>query len=197
MLPDGIGIVLASRLAGGGIRKRITGMDLFLSLNRELARIGGRIFLLGTTNKNLAAICEKLSREFPGLQIAGYYAPPFAESFTDEEENHMVKQINAAAPDILWIGLGSPKQEIWARRNLRRLDTCLIAPVGAVFDFYTGRIMRPAPLFQRTGLEWLIRLMGHPPRLYERTLISAPWFLARVIGDRPWRRKCGRRENAE
>lgn len=185
LVPDGAGILLASRILGAGIRRRVTGMDVFLAVHRALQeRGGGTVFLLGSTQEVLDAVAAKLEREFPGVRVAGTLSPPFAESFSEEEERAMVEAVNASGAQVLWVAMTAPKQEMWLARNWPRLRAGFGGAVGAVFDFYTGRVRRSHPVFQRLGLEWLPRLLREPRRLWRRTLVSAPVFLARVVGER-------------
>ena len=182
VVPDGVGIVLASRLLGGVIRQRITGTDLFRAVNARLHAEGGRsCFFLGSTPGNLESIRRRMAREYPRVEVAGCYAPPFKEAFSEQESREMVGAVNAARPDVLWVGLTAPKQESWVRAHRGDLDVRLIGPVGAVFDFFTGNVPRSAPWFQSHGLEWLPRLLRQPGRLWRRNLVSNPAFLLRVL----------------
>jgi N-acetylglucosaminyldiphosphoundecaprenol N-acetyl-beta-D-mannosaminyltransferase len=182
VIPDGIGIVLASRLRDGAIRERVTGSDVFLGLSARLNEVGGvRYFFLGATEATLASIRQRLAADFPGILVAGAFAPSFSHKFSDEEIDQMVARINEARPDVLWVGMTAPKQELWIHSVLERLDVRFVAAVGAVFDFYTGRIKRSHPLFRQFGLEWLPRLVQEPRRLWRRTFVSAPVFMWHVL----------------
>ncbi len=184
--PDGIGIVLASRLLGGVIRKRITGMDLFRAINARLDAEGGRrCFFLGSTPRNLEDIRRRMAGEYPHIEVAGCYSPPYRTVFSAAESREMIAAVNAARPDVLWVGLTAPKQETWVWTNRAELDVKLIGPVGAVFDFFTGNVPRSPPWFVDHGLEWLPRLLRQPGRLWRRNIVSNPGFLLRVL-----RRRC-------
>lgn len=102
----------------------------------------------------------------------------------DVELEAMIAAINQASPDILWVGMTAPKQEKWIHQNLHRLDVRFVAAIGAVFDFYTGRVKRSHPIFQRLGLEWLPRLVQEPRRLWRRMFVSAPIFLWHVVREK-------------
>lgn len=180
-VPDGIGIVRASRILGGRVRARITGSDLFEATMRRIA--GRSCFLLGADAVTLDAMAARIARDTPSVRVAGRYAPPRADTFPDDENRRMVAAVNAVSPDILWIGMSQPKQEKWAWRNRGNLRARVVIPVGAVFDFYTGRVRRPGPLAQRLGLEWLVRLSREPRRLWRRNLDS-PLFLWLVLAAR-------------
>lgn len=185
LVPDGAGIVLGSRILGGNIRERVTGMDVFLGLSRALDAGGGaRVFFLGSTEETLGQIREKLAVDFPRLTVAGTYSPPFKPEYSEQDVDAMLEVINAARPDVVWVGLTSPKQDLWLHRVRGRLDARFAAGVGAVFDFYVGRIKRSPEVFQRLGLEWLPRLLQEPRRLWRRTFVSAPIFLRDVARER-------------
>lgn len=182
LVPDGAGIVLGSRILSGKIQQRITGPDIFFGLNNHMQKSGGySVFFLGSTEKTLGTIFERMSSDWPDIQIAGTFSPPFKFSFSDDDIELMVSEINAVQPDVLWVGMTAPKQEEWIHRVLPQLDVRFVAAIGAVFDFYIGRIKRPHPVFRRLGLEWLPRLMQEPRRLWRRMFVSAPIFLWHVL----------------
>ena len=178
LIPDGVGMVLASRLRSGTIKGRITGWDIFFGLHDRLSPARrGRVFLLGASEETLARMRDNLARDFPGLIIAGSLSPPYRPSFTAAETTAMIDAINASDADILWVAMTAPKQEKWLHAHAGRLNVRLAFAVGAVFDFYVGNVPRSSPVFQRLGLEWLPRLAREPRRLWRRTVISAPIFL--------------------
>lgn len=182
LIPDGVGIVHASRLLGGAIRERVTGWDVFVGLSGRLDALGtGRYFFLGATEDTLARIRERMARDFPRIVIAGTFSPPFTPEFSARQLDEMVEAVNAARADVLWVGMTAPKQEVWVHAVRSRLDVRFAAAVGAVFDFYTGKVTRSHPAFQRLGLEWLPRLAREPRRLWRRTFVSAPRFLWHVL----------------
>lgn len=182
LIPDGSGIVFASRMLRGGIRRRITGSDIFSALNDHMNAVGGfGVFFLGSTPDCLEEIRVRMELDYPQIRFAGSYSPPFKQDYTVSELEAMIAAINRARPDILWVGMTAPKQEKWIHQNLHRLDVRFAAAIGAVFDFYTGRVIRSHPIFQRLGLEWLPRLVQEPRRLWRRMFISAPVFMWHVI----------------
>lgn len=182
LIPDGIGIVLGARFLNKSVTTRITGFDIFESLNYRLNSIGSfRVFLLGSTQENLEKLEKKMKKDFPLLNIVGCYSPPFMSEFDPEENLKIRNLVNSAKPNLLWVGLGAPKQEIWIYENIEYLDVQFCAAVGAVFDFYIGNVKRSNRLFQKAGLEWLPRLLQQPKRLWKRTFISAPKYILRVI----------------
>jgi N-acetylglucosaminyldiphosphoundecaprenol N-acetyl-beta-D-mannosaminyltransferase len=184
LVADGAGILVASWILGGGIRERATGPDLFQAVSRELDRRGGKsVFYLGTSDATLEKIRRRHETDFPNLRIAGMLAPPYRKRFSDEELAEMATAVNAAAPDVLWIGLGAPKQENWILANRDRISVPLCCPVGALFDYYAGNVKMPPEWMQRYGLHWLYRLVHNPRRLWRRSL-DIPLFVARVSWDR-------------
>jgi N-acetylglucosaminyldiphosphoundecaprenol N-acetyl-beta-D-mannosaminyltransferase len=185
LTPDGVGVVLASRCLHGVIQQRVTGSDIFQSVHQELDRRGGcSVFFLGSTPHTLLRIRGRMAVDFPRVRVAGTYSPPIAAAFMAEELDEMVHAVNTCAPEVLWVGMTAPKQEKWIHANHARLNVKFIAAVGAVFDFYTGRVQRSHPLFQRAGLEWLPRLLQEPRRLWRRTFVSAPVFAWHVLRER-------------
>lgn len=182
---DGTGIVVASRLLRGSIRERVCGPDLFTLLCARLDRDrpGTRMFFLGATSETLAELVRRFRRDFPNLVVAGTMAPPFKAEFSAEDDAVMVETVNAARPDVLWIGLGAPKQEKLAHRLRNRFSARLIAPVGGVFDFYTGRVKLPPRWMQQAGLIWLYRFCQEPRRLFRRNM-DTPLFLFHVVRQR-------------
>jgi N-acetylglucosaminyldiphosphoundecaprenol N-acetyl-beta-D-mannosaminyltransferase len=185
IVPDGVGIVIASKILGGSIRERITGTDIFLGVSRALTREKKySYFFLGSTGQNLMKISEKMHADFPNITVAGMYSPPFKPEFSEEDNKLMVEAINQAEPDVLWVGMTAPKQEKWIFQNKDKLNVKFIGAIGAVFDFYSGNVKRSDPFFQKLGLEWLPRLLRQPRRLWRRNFISNPSFLLRVMKER-------------
>jgi len=182
LVPDGAGVVLASRFLGCPVHERITGSDIFFGLHTHLNRQhGGSIFFLGSTEEILAEIRQRMAKDYPNLRVAGTFSPPYKPEFSPAELDEMIAAINAVKPDVLWVGMTAPKQEKWIHQNRHRLQVKFIGAIGAVFDFYSGRVKRSSPIFQRLGLEWLPRLLQEPRRLWRRMGISAPLFLAEVV----------------
>lgn len=182
LVPDGAGVVMASRFLGCPVHERITGSDIFRGLHDRLNRRGGAsIFFLGSTEEVLADIRRRMAADYPNLRVAGTFSPPYKAEFSQADLDEMIAAINAAKPDVLWVGMTAPKQEKWIRQNGDKLDVKFIGAVGAVFDFYTGRIKRSPVVFQKMGLEWLPRLIQEPRRLWRRNFVSSPQFLLCVL----------------
>jgi len=182
LVPDGVGMVLASFLLGGSIRARITGSDLFSGICQKINVLGGyRVFLLGSTSDTLACIVKRMAIDYPQIEVVGTYSPPFKATFSDLEIGAMVQTINNATPDILWVAMTAPKQEKWLLKAQNQLRVPFAGAIGAVFDFYSGSVVRPSTFYQNLGLEWLPRLLQEPKRLYKRMAVSAPIFLWAVL----------------
>ncbi len=185
LLPDGVGVIVAARLLGLPLAGRVVGYDFFLNLTGHVAARGGaRYFFLGAADATLERIVRRLREEFPAVSVCGCHAPPFGDEFSREENDLIVDLINRAAPDVLWVGMTAPRQEKWIQKHRHRLRVPCVAAIGAVFDFYSGNKLRSPPLWQRLGLEWLHRLVREPFRLWERSVVSAPLFLAMVVRER-------------
>ena len=183
LVPDGAGVVLASRLLGGEIHDRVTGSDIFWGLHKRMNAAGGMsVFFLGATEETLAQMRQRMARDYPNIKVAGTYSPPFKPAYSPAEIEEMVSTINSAAPDVLWVGMTAPKQEKWIYQNREKLNVKFVGAVGAVFDFFSGNIKRDEyPWFLNHGLEWLPRLLQQPRRLWRRMFVSAPVFLLHVL----------------
>jgi N-acetylglucosaminyldiphosphoundecaprenol N-acetyl-beta-D-mannosaminyltransferase len=188
VIPDGIGVVLASRLAGGQIRQRVTGMMLFRGVCEMLNRRGGSVYFLGSTDQVLDRIVRRFADDYPRLRIVGACSPPFASTIPPDDDARIVESINRAEPDVVWVGMTAPKQEKWIHRHRHDVRARLLGPIGAAFDFYAGTVKYPSPWFRDHGLEWLPRLLRQPGRLWRRSLVSAPKFLGRALLDAGSRR---------
>lgn len=179
-IPDGISLVLFARLNGRAIKKRAYGPDLMLDF-LKLAEIKGYYsFFYGTTQDTLKSLIINLKLRFPALKVAGSYAPPF-RSLTVAEDKEIANIINLASPDVIWVGLGTPKQQLWMYDHRERINAPVMIGVGAAFDFLAG-IKPQAPRWIRdNGFEWLFRLITEPKRLWRRYLIDYPLFVYYVL----------------
>ena len=184
LVPDGIGIVVASRFFRSRLKERVTGPDIFTKIMSEIDETGGSVIFFGSSESNLAAIESMVAREYPSISILATISPPFVTELDDEQNERAVNQINRLSPDILWVGMTAPKQEKWTLRNHSRLNVGVAADVGAVFDFASGNIPRAPLFFRRLGLEWLYRFVKDPLRLAERTFVSAPLFVLLIMAER-------------
>jgi N-acetylglucosaminyldiphosphoundecaprenol N-acetyl-beta-D-mannosaminyltransferase len=177
-LPDGVGVVFASRLFGQSIPERVTGIDTVMQVAGLACERKLRIFFLGAAPGIAERAAERLEREFPGLSVAGTYAG----SPHIDEEDAICRRIAESRADILLIAYGAPKQELWIARNLERLPVRLAVCVGGSFDFLAGVVTRAPEWVQSIGLEWLYRLTKEPRRW--RRMMALPKFAALVINER-------------
>lgn len=180
--PDGMPLVWVSRLLGHAGTRRVYGPDLMRALSALSAKRGYRQFYYGGDKGVADQLAAALKRDCPGLVVAGTLCPPF-RPLTSDEDDDVVAQINAAKPDIVWVGLSTPKQEYWMASHGARLDAPVLIGVGAAFDFLAGRKAQAPLWMQRNGLEWLFRLCQEPRRLGGRYLRIVPGFLTAVAGD--------------
>jgi N-acetylglucosaminyldiphosphoundecaprenol N-acetyl-beta-D-mannosaminyltransferase len=178
--PDGMPLVWLSRLMGFRYVERVYGPDLMLAMCERSIKWGHQHFFYGGAPGIAEKLVVRLQSRFPGLKVCGTYSPPF-RSLTLEEDRAVVAQINALNPDIVWVGISTPKQEYWMAEHIGRLSAPVLIGVGAAFDFHAG-LKRQAPHWmQRSGLEWLFRLLMEPRRLWRRYLINNPHFLWLVL----------------
>jgi N-acetylglucosaminyldiphosphoundecaprenol N-acetyl-beta-D-mannosaminyltransferase len=178
--PDGMPLVWLSRLHGSRYVDRVYGPDLMLALcERSVAR-AYRHFLYGGGPGVADALATRLRQRFPGLEIVGTYAPPFRPMTVDEEAD-VARRIDEAAADVVWVGLGTPKQDRWIAEHVGQLSAPVLIGVGAAFDFLSGRKRQAPRSVQRSGLEWLFRLSQEPRRLWYRYLVYNPLFIALVL----------------
>jgi N-acetylglucosaminyldiphosphoundecaprenol N-acetyl-beta-D-mannosaminyltransferase len=175
--PDGMPVVWALNHAGHLESGRVYGPDLMLSVFEVGISKGLRHFLYGATAKTLELLQARLLVKFPEAQIAGAYAPPFHE-LSLQEETDIAERINRSRADIVWVGLSSPKQELWMARMRDRLEASMLIGVGAAVDFLAG-LKRQAPrIIQRSGFEWAFRLLCEPRRLWRRYAVVVPTFIS-------------------
>lgn len=182
LLPDGIGILLAGKFLGRRFEERVAGMEFFEGLSARSNSEGGiSYFFLGSSADVLEAICKRLSSDYPMIRVAGVLAPPYKDSFNEEENKIIINTINKASPNVLWVGMTAPKQEKWIYQNRMYLNVPLTGAIGAVFDFYAGTKKRSPKWLCQIGLEWLPRFLREPRRLWRRNLISSPKFIMRIL----------------
>ena len=190
IVADGAPVVWASRLFGKPLKSRVAGSDLLPALCERAAQRGWRLFFLGAMPGVAHRAANRLANQFPGLNVVGTYAPPFGFESDLAECQRIVTMIRTARPDILFVGLGAPKQEKWSAAHLEALGVPIILCIGAGFDFAAG-VVRRAPLWmQKIGLEWLFRLLQDPKRLWRRYLIHNLAFIAILFSE--WRGKLER-----
>ena len=177
LIADGVGVSALARLVASRKINRITGPEIFEVLLHHANQKSLKVFFLGSSEDTLRLIRERLQREFPNIGDIGSFSPKFTTEFSVTEVNEMVNTVNAFQPDILWVGMTAPKQEKWLSENKIRLDVKFAGAVGAAFDYFGGVHQRPNTYIRRLGLEWLIRILQNPKKMWRRTLISAPKYL--------------------
>jgi N-acetylglucosaminyldiphosphoundecaprenol N-acetyl-beta-D-mannosaminyltransferase len=178
VVPDGMPVVWAANLLGERLRDRVYGPELMQRYSQRCAERGHRVWLYGGRDQgSLVQLALSLRRRHPGIQVVGGYSPPF-RPLSKDEEDAVARQINEARPDVLWVGIGVPKQEKWMARMRGRLDVPVMCGVGAAFDFLAGRVSMAPPWMQERGLEWIYRTMQEPRRLLGRYLATNPRFVA-------------------
>ena len=178
--PDGMPMVWLGRLRGFRQMRRVYGPDLMLRVCEYSVRRGYTHFLYGGAEGVAQALRERLEVQFPGIKIVGTFAPPFRPLTADEEEE-LTKRFAEAKPNIVWVGLSTPKQERFMSEHWRTLDAGLWFGVGAAFDFHAGRVRQAPRWMQSCGLEWFFRLCCEPRRLWKRYLRNNPLFVLRSI----------------
>jgi len=177
VVPDGMPLVWAANLLGESLDDRVYGPELMLRYSDRCAERGHRVWLYGGRDQgSLVQLALSMRRRHPGIKIVGGYSPPF-RPLNHEEEELVVQQINEAKPDVLWVGIGVPKQEKWMARMRDRLEVPVMCGVGAAFDFHAGRISMAPSWMQDRGLEWIYRIVQEPKRLLPRYLYTNPRFV--------------------
>jgi N-acetylglucosaminyldiphosphoundecaprenol N-acetyl-beta-D-mannosaminyltransferase len=176
-IPDGVGILLASKMKGGNITSRVTGVDMMERLIRFAAEENHKVFLYGAKEEVVAEAKRKLEEKYPALNISGY------ENGYIKDNNELVAKINASQAELLFIAMGSPKQELWIRENMPKLPTVKVFQgVGGSFDVFAGHVQRAPEAFRKSGTEWLYRLAKEPKR-FKRQL-ALPKFLIKILFSR-------------
>jgi N-acetylglucosaminyldiphosphoundecaprenol N-acetyl-beta-D-mannosaminyltransferase len=182
VLADGMPIVWASRLLGTPLQEKVSGSDLFPHLCARAAEKGYGVYLLGGQPGAAAVAGARLKTRHPALRIAGHCCPPLGFDQDEAASAQVVRAVVEARPHILFVALGSPKQERWIHRHLATCQVPVAIGVGASIDFAAGVVRRAPGWMQRAGLEWLWRLLVEPRRLWRRYLIEDPkfiWYVAR------------------
>jgi N-acetylglucosaminyldiphosphoundecaprenol N-acetyl-beta-D-mannosaminyltransferase len=189
-IADGAPIVWLARMRGGRLPGRVPGVDMLLGIAREAATTGARLFLLGGANGVAESAAAVLRARFPGLLITGTYEPP-KTSLESVDSEAIISRISEAGADILVVGLGHPKQDLWIAANRDRLPVAVAIGIGGSFDIIAGRFRRAPEWAQRCGLEWLYRLVQEPRRLFARYATCAAWFFGVFVPIVLWHRLSG------
>jgi N-acetylglucosaminyldiphosphoundecaprenol N-acetyl-beta-D-mannosaminyltransferase len=178
--PDGVPMVWAGRWAHAPNMGRVYGPDLMLAVLERAAAEGWTSFFYGGGDGVADELASQMRSRFPGLEVVGTHTPPF-RPLTPEEDAAVIEQIRRRRPDLIWVGLSTPKQERWMADHVGRLDKGLMCGVGAAFDINAGLLAQAPQWMQRSGLEWLFRLLVEPRRLWKRYLSNNPRFVWRII----------------
>jgi N-acetylglucosaminyldiphosphoundecaprenol N-acetyl-beta-D-mannosaminyltransferase len=175
-VPDGVPLVWISKMRGSNDVTRVYGPDLMLAVCGLGESKGYRHFFYGGKEGVPKELAERLEQRFPEIDVVGQYSPPF-RPLTQAEDETVIKAINSANPDIVWVGLSTPKQERWMADHRACLEAPVLVGVGAAFDFLSGRLRQAPRWMMNAGLEWLFRLMMEPRRLWKRYTINNVLFL--------------------
>jgi N-acetylglucosaminyldiphosphoundecaprenol N-acetyl-beta-D-mannosaminyltransferase len=178
--PDGMPMVWSGKWAGAKHMERVYGPDLMLEVCERAAREGWRMYFYGGGDGIPEELAVRLTARFPGLIVAGTHSPPFRALSQDEIEAE-IAMINATEPDIVWVGLSTPKQERWMSLRTGRVTAPVFVGVGAAFDMHAGNLRQAPGWMQRSGLEWLFRLVMEPRRLWKRYFTNNPRFVLRIL----------------
>ncbi|SFG03816.1 N-acetylglucosaminyldiphosphoundecaprenol N-acetyl-beta-D-mannosaminyltransferase [Halobacillus alkaliphilus] len=175
-IPDGVGVLLASKMNRGDISSRVTGIDMLLALCEQASAHDKSVFLYGAKPGVAEKAKDGLLKRYPNLKVAGVL------DGYEKDQEHVIQTINEAKPDVLFVALGSPKQEYWIVDHMKDLDVRIFQGVGGSFDVISGRVKRAPRFFQKFGIEWLYRLITEPWRLKRQ--IKLPTFLYKVWKER-------------
>ncbi len=180
-VPDGMGVVYASRFLGTPLKENVKGRILTVHICQQASERGHSVFLMGSEPGVAAQAAEVLKTQFPHLKVAGTLAPPFGFDQNQSENNVVIEKLRQAKPDILFVGLGAPKQEKWIANHLSKTEIPVALGVGCTFDVISGKIKEAPSWMTEVGLEWLFRLTREPGRLWMRYLVRDPQFIWKVI----------------
>src|SRR6266404_676160 len=182
VVPDGMPLVWLGRRRGHDLPRRVYGPNLMLEFCEKTAGRGYRHFFYGGEPGVPERLANSLKRRFPTMEVCGTFSPPF-RSLDPEEDQEIVTMISRAAPDVLWVGLGTPKLERWMREHRDKLHVPVVVSVGAAFDILSGRRCQAPRWMREHGLEWLFRLLQEPRRLWRRYLVYGARFLVYLAVD--------------
>jgi len=178
--PDGMAVVWIGKMLGYGNIRRVYGPELMQAICAISKNKGYKNYFYGSSAGVLNNLKASLIKKYPGLNICDTYSPPFRE-LTEEEDEKIVRDINSNCPDIIWVGLGSPKQDLWMHEHRQMINAPVMIGVGAAFDFLSGVKLQAPEWMGNNGLEWLFRLLTEPKRLWYRYLVNYPLFVYYVL----------------
>jgi len=174
-IADGYSLVFLSRFYGDALKERAYGPDLMFEFLKISEKNGYSNFFYGSTEETLRRLLKSLRSKFPRLRIAGCYSPPFRDSVCIDEDG--VRTINSSNADVLWVGLGGGRQELWMYEHKDKVDIPVLVGVGAAFDFFAGTKPQAPRWIRDNGFEWLFRLITEPNRLWHRYLVNNSLFI--------------------
>jgi N-acetylglucosaminyldiphosphoundecaprenol N-acetyl-beta-D-mannosaminyltransferase len=180
VVPDGVPLLWAGMFLGTPLKEKVSGSDLFVEFCKHAAEKGHKVYFMGAMPGVAAKAAEVLTKRHPGLKVVGTHSPSFGFEKNEEECRMIVQKIREAAPDVLFVGLGSPKQEKWTDRWKDKHGVPVSVSVGISFDYVAGTVKRAPRWMQDSGFEWLFRLCIEPKRLWKRYLVDDPkffWYL--------------------
>lgn len=181
VVADGMPLVWASRMLGSPLKQKVSGADLFSRLGGAFEKRRYRLFFLGSAKGVPEQATENLKASYPNLNIVGCYSPSYGFENNEEENRRIIRMLNESAPDIVFVGVGAPKQEKWIYRHYLSYGAPVSIGVGATFDFLSGSVKRAPDFMQRSGLEWFWRLSQEPGRLWKRYLVDDTQFLVLLL----------------
>lgn len=184
LVADGVGLTIVGSLLGTNVNPRITGSDFFNALmnsvNNSSYKTKIRVCFFGSNQKVLNLIKKNLADKYHHIEFCDFISPPYGD-WDEVQDADFIERINLAKPDILWVGMTAPKQEIWVEKNRAKLQVSVIGNIGAVFDFCAGTYQRAPKWAQQAGIEWLIRLMREPRRMWRRNFVSPIIFVVSAL----------------
>lgn len=179
-IPDGMPLTWIGRHSGYKNMSKCSGPDVMTELFKVSEEKGYTHYFYGGSEETLKLLEKNLKNKYPKLKILGMYSPPFRK-LTDKEDCEIVNNINKINPDIIWVGLGAPKQEVWMSEHIGKINSSLMFGVGAAFNFHAGTVRRAPLWMQEHGLEWLYRFIREPGRLWKRYLVTNTIFILELV----------------
>lgn len=179
-IPDGMPLSWVGRHRGCENMSKCSGPDVMEKLFELSEKTGYTHYFYGGSQETLDKLSEKLKIKYPKLNVVGMYSPPFRE-LTKSEDEDIVNKINELKPDVIWVGLGAPKQEKWMYKHVESIKSSIMLGVGAAFNFHAGTVKRAPLWMQNHGLEWFYRLVKEPRRLWRRYLVTNTLFIISLI----------------
>lgn len=183
LVADGFPVVMAAKFLRGVKIQKIAGADIFYYLIDYVNKNSLACFFLGSSPSTLSKIKDRLALEYPHIRT-GFYSPPYKREFTEVDNLQMIDEINRVSPDVLFVGMTAPKQEKWVHTHCHTINAHIITSIGAVFDFYAQTKPRPSAFWIKLNLEWFIRLIREPKRLWKRYLVYSPIFFIDVLREK-------------